>query len=98
MVVFDAPPATSHADGLGLAALCDRTFVVVDKGRSRRVTLQTLRAQLRNVHANVGGALTVQTGRWREVLPDARRSLCAQHAAVDRVVGIALDVAYFAIT
>ncbi|MDH3706554.1 MAG: CpsD/CapB family tyrosine-protein kinase [Acidimicrobiia bacterium] len=65
VVVFDAPPATSHADGLGLAALCDRTFVVVDKGRSRRVTLQTLRAQLRNVHATVGGALTIQTGRWR---------------------------------
>ena len=65
MVVFDAPPATSHADGLGLAAQCDRTFVVVDKGRSRRATLQTLRAQLRHVHAKVGGALTIQTGRWR---------------------------------
>ncbi|MGI9603599.1 MAG: Wzz/FepE/Etk N-terminal domain-containing protein [Acidimicrobiales bacterium] len=69
VVVFDAPPATSHADGLGLAALCDRTFVVVDKGRSRRSTLQTLRSQLRHVHAHVGGAITIQTGRWRAKNP-----------------------------
>jgi len=39
--------------------------VVLHKGRSRRATLQTLRAQLRHVHAKVGGALTIQTGRWR---------------------------------
>lgn len=64
MVIFDAPPATTSADGLGLAGLCDRTFVVVDKGRSRRAALQGLRAELRHVHARVGGALTIQTGRW----------------------------------
>ncbi|NNE75181.1 MAG: hypothetical protein HKN26_16065 [Acidimicrobiales bacterium] len=80
VMVFDAPPALAHPDGLSIASLVDATYVVVGRGRSRRQDLTELRMQLRHVNANVAGAVRNHSSRWKVNRPG---SLTAVASSVD---------------
>ncbi len=82
VVVFDAPPALDHADGLSIASLADATYVVVGRGRSRRQDLADLRMQLRNVDARVSGAVRNHVARWN-VRSGAPLAAAADHESIE---------------
>ncbi len=63
IVVFDAPPALTHAEGLQIAAVVDAVYVVSAMGRTRRSELTDLRVQLVNVQADLAGAILNRTSR-----------------------------------
>ncbi|MGI9608645.1 MAG: hypothetical protein ACR2P0_21120 [Acidimicrobiales bacterium] len=63
VIVFDSPPALTHADGLLLASLADAVYVVASVGRTRRSELAELRIQLMNVDAAVVGSILNRTSR-----------------------------------
>lgn len=63
IVVFDTPPALTHAGGLQIAAEVDSVLAVAAAGRSRRSELDELRSQLDNVQAYVAGAVFNRTSR-----------------------------------
>ena len=63
MVVFDAPPALTNADGLQLAAIADAVYVLAGLGRTRRSELNQLRIQLLNVQADLAGAIINRNSR-----------------------------------
>lgn len=63
IVVFDAPPALTNAEGLQLAAIVDAVYVVSAIGRTRRSELRNLRIQLENVQADLAGAVLNRTSR-----------------------------------
>ena len=63
IVVFDTPPALTHAGGLQIAAMADAVYVVAAAGRTRRSELAELRTQLDNVQANLSGAIFNRTSR-----------------------------------
>lgn len=63
MVVFDAPPALRHADGLQIASIVDAVYVVTAMGKTRRSELANLRIQLLNVQADLAGAIINNTSR-----------------------------------
>ena len=67
IVVFDAPPALTNAEGLQLAAIVDAVYVSA-LGRTKRSELRNLRIQLENVQADVAGALLNRTSRLN-ILP-----------------------------
>ena len=68
IVVFDAPPALTNAEGLQLAAIVDAVYIVSAVGRTKRSELRDLRIQLENVQADVAGALLNRTSRLN-ILP-----------------------------
>ena len=76
IVVFDAPPALTHADGLQLATVVDAVFVVAAIGRTRRSELSELRIQLVNVQADVAGAILNRTSRLN-LLPTGSGDIAA---------------------
>jgi len=63
IVVFDGPPALTHADGLQLASIADAVYIVAAVGRTRRSELGELRVQLLNVQADVAGAVLNRNSR-----------------------------------
>lgn len=63
IVVFDSPPALTHADGLQLASVADAVYIVAAVGRTRRSELAELRVQLLNVQADVAGAVLNRNSR-----------------------------------
>ncbi len=63
MVVFDSPPALTHADGLQLASIVDAVYIVSALGRTRRSELNELRVQLLNVQADLAGAIINHSSR-----------------------------------
>ncbi len=63
IVVFDTPPALTHAGGLQIAAIADAVYVVAAVGRTRRSELAELRSQLDNVQAYLAGAIFNRTSR-----------------------------------
>lgn len=63
MVVFDAPPALTNADGLQLAAIADAVYILAGLGRTRRSELNQLRIQLLNVQADLAGAIINRNSR-----------------------------------
>ena len=63
IVVFDSPPALTHADGLQLASVADAVYIVAAIGRTRRSELGELRVQLLNVQADVAGAVLNRNSR-----------------------------------
>ena len=63
IVVFDAPPALTNAEGLQLAAIVDAVYVVSAIGRTKRSELRNLRIQLENVQADLAGAILNRTSR-----------------------------------
>lgn len=63
IVVFDSPPALTHADGLQLASVADAVYVVAAMGKTRRSELERLRIQLLNVQADVAGAVLNRNSR-----------------------------------
>ena len=63
IVVFDTPPALTHADGLQIAAVVDAVFIVAAIGRTRRSELSELRVQLLNVQADIAGAILNRNSR-----------------------------------
>lgn len=63
IVVFDSPPALTHADGLQLASVADAVYIVAAVGRTRRSELTELRVQLLNVQADVAGAVLNRNSR-----------------------------------
>lgn len=68
IVVFDAPPALTNAEGLQLAAIVDAVYVVSAVGRTKRSELRDLRIQLENVQADLAGAVINRTSRLN-ILP-----------------------------
>ena len=68
IVVFDAPPALTNAEGLQLAAIVDAVYVVSAVGRTKRSELRDLRIQLENVQADLAGAVLNRTSRLN-ILP-----------------------------
>lgn len=68
IVVFDAPPALTNAEGLQLAAIVDAVYVVSAIGRTKRSELRDLRIQLENVQADLAGAVLNSTSRLN-ILP-----------------------------
>ncbi len=68
MVVFDSPPALTHADGLQLASVADAVYILAAFGRTRRSELTELRVQLLNVQADIAGAIINRTSRL-SILP-----------------------------
>jgi len=71
MVVFDSPPALTHADGLQLASIADAVYVLAAVGRTRRSQLTELRVQLLNVQADVAGAILNRSSRLALISPNA---------------------------
>lgn len=63
IIVFDTPPALTHAGGLQIAAIADAVYVVAASGRTRRSELAELRTQLDNVQAYLAGAIFNRTSR-----------------------------------
>ena len=63
VVIFDTPPALTHAGGLQIAAISDAVYVVAASGRTRRSELSELRSQLDNVQAYLAGAIFNRTSR-----------------------------------
>ena len=63
VVIFDTPPALTHAGGLQIAAIVDAVYVVAAAGRTRRSELSELRTQLDNVQAYFAGAIFNRTSR-----------------------------------
>ncbi len=63
IVVFDAPPALTNAEGLQLAAIVDAVYVVCAVGRTKRSELRDLRIQLENVQADLAGSILNRTSR-----------------------------------
>ena len=63
IVIFDTPPALTHADGLQVAAVVDAVYVVAAVGRTRRSELSELRVQLINVQADVAGSVFNRNSR-----------------------------------
>lgn len=63
IVVFDTPPALTHADGLQISAVADAVYIVAAVGRTRRSELNELRVQLLNVQADVVGAIINRNSR-----------------------------------
>ncbi len=63
MIVFDSPPALTHADGLLLASVADAVYILAAVGRTRRSQLTELRVQLLNVQADIAGAILNRTSR-----------------------------------
>jgi Mrp family chromosome partitioning ATPase len=63
MVVFDSPPALTHADGLQLSSIADAVYIVSALGKTRRSELNELRVQLLNVQADLAGAIINQSSR-----------------------------------
>ncbi len=63
IVIFDAPPALTHADGLQIAAVVDAVYIVAAVGRTRRSELSDLRIQLLNVQADVVGSIINRNSR-----------------------------------
>ena len=63
IVIFDTPPALTHAGGLQIAAISDAVYVVAASGRTRRSELSELRTQLDNVQAYLVGAIFNRTSR-----------------------------------
>ena len=57
VVIFDTPPALTHADGLQIAAVVDAVYIVAAAGRTRRSELSELRIQLLNVQADIAGSI-----------------------------------------
>ena len=64
-VVFDTPPALTHADGLQIAAVADAVYIVAGLGKTRRSELTELRVQLLNVQADVAGVILNRSSRLR---------------------------------
>ncbi len=62
-IVFDTPPALTHAGGLQIAAMADAVYVVAADGKTRRSELNELIAQLENVQANLAGAIFNRASR-----------------------------------
>lgn len=63
IVIFDSPPALTHADGLQLASVADAVYIVAAIGKTRRSELAELRVQLLNVQADVAGAVLNRNSR-----------------------------------
>lgn len=63
IVVFDTPPALTHADGLQIAAVVDAVYIVAAAGRTRRSELSELRIQLLNVQADLAGSIFNRNSR-----------------------------------
>ena len=63
IVIFDTPPALTHAGGLQIAAIADSVLAVAAAGRTRRSELAELRTQLDNVQAYLAGAVFNRTSR-----------------------------------
>ncbi len=63
IVIFDSPPALTHADGLQIAAVVDAVYIVAAVGRTRRSELNELRIQLLNVQADVVGSIINRNSR-----------------------------------
>lgn len=63
IVIFDSPPALTHADGLQIAAVVDAVYIVAAVGRTRRSELNDLRIQLLNVQADVVGSIINRNSR-----------------------------------
>lgn len=63
IVIFDSPPALTHADGLQIAAVVDAVYIVAAVGRTRRSELNELRVQLLNVQADVVGSIINRNSR-----------------------------------
>lgn len=78
IVVFDTPPALTHADGLQIAAVADAVYIVAAVGRTRRSELNELRVQLLNVQADVVGAIINRNSRL-SLLPAGYGDVGAVH-------------------
>lgn len=63
IVIFDSPPALTHADGLQIAAVVDAVYIVAAVSRTRRSELNDLRVQLLNVQADVVGSIINRNSR-----------------------------------
>jgi capsular exopolysaccharide synthesis family protein len=57
LVIFDAPPALAVTDAMVLAMQADGVLVVAEAGRTRRAAIRQVAANLRQVGANILGAV-----------------------------------------
>ena len=81
-VIFDTPPALTHAGGLQIAAIADTVHVVAAAGKTRRSDLKQLLGQLHNVQAHIGGAVFNRTSRLN-LLPTANAEVAAVSTPTD---------------
>ncbi len=62
-IVIDGPPVLGLADALVVSGLCDATILVVEAGKTRKVTLMKTLKRLGRAHSNIVGLLFTRVDR-----------------------------------